>query len=437
MPKYYSQQIQKSGAAIGTVICVAKPATWSSGTDDWQISSRYPGFLECDGSALNPNQYYALYQVIGTAYGGSVTGSYPNYSGTFNLPNYRGRYVCGTGVVDGNATSSPGLSPSIPPATSTGTASINVPGSRGGQYVINDVRQLNPSQDDTFDIGTFRTSGFDTAISDVGANISGNITQTIGPLKQAGIFQAAPHTHSLTHSRRVNSSTAGSTADGGPGPVNDKIPVWQALTDQTIVTYNRVVQGATGTSAATGTASISGGAVTNVNIGSGGSGYTIAPSIIFSDPPAGGSSPIASVNISGGGSVISVTISFGGGGYTSAPTVTFTDPGVSQPLRKHTHKLSIVGPISATWGHDDFGGNLGQQSASYSPGATAAADLSNSVTKVIPLSQAGIEMNQGNFVMSPSSRTLFDARLSMNLTSAETLPMMQPYHRNKYLIKAI
>lgn len=435
MPKYYSQQIQKSGAAIGTVICIAKPSGWSSGSDDWQISSRYPGYLECDGSALNPNQYYALYQVIGTSYGGTVTGSYPNYVGTFNLPNYRGRYVCGTGVVDGNSTSSPGLSPSTAPGGGS-TASINIPGSRGGQYVIDSFRQLNPTQDDTFDIGTYRTSGFDTSIADVTANISGNITQVLGPLKQAGVYQAPPHTHSLTHSRRVNSATAGSTADGGPGPVNDKIPVWQALNDQTIVTYNRVVQGATGTSAATGTANLSGGGVGSVTVNSGGSGYTIAPSIIFSDPPTGGSSPIASVNISGG-SVTSVTISFAGSGYTSAPTVTFTDPGVSQPLRKHTHKLSIVGPSSATWGHDEFAGNLGAQSASYTPGANAASDLDNTVTKIIPLSQSGMEMNQGSFVMSPSSRTLFDSRLSMNLTSAETLPMMQPYHRNKYLIKAI
>lgn len=46
------------------------------------------GWLPCDGAALDPRQYQALFALIGTTYGGNGTT-------TFNLPDLRGRVpVC-------------------------------------------------------------------------------------------------------------------------------------------------------------------------------------------------------------------------------------------------------------------------------------------------------------------------------------------------------
>ena len=73
---------------------------------------------------------------------------------------------------------------------------------------------------------------------------------------------------------------------------------------------------------ATGTASISGGAVTSVSIVSQGDGYTSAPTVTFSAAPEGGTTATGTAVI-GENKVLSVTITEAGSGYTAAPTVTF------------------------------------------------------------------------------------------------------------------
>lgn len=64
--------------------------------------------------------------------------------------------------------------------------------------------------------------------------------------------------------------------------------------------------------------------VASVSItGNGGSGYTSAPTVTFSAPPAGGITATGTATISSG-AVASVTITNPGNGYTSAPTITFS-----------------------------------------------------------------------------------------------------------------
>jgi hypothetical protein len=448
----YGKQIQKTGAAIGTIIAAPKPAGYNSSTDNWNLTTRFPGYLECDGSALNPNQYYALYQVIGMTYGGNVTGSYPNYSGTFNLPNFRGKYVLGTGQVDGNSGASPGVTPTLTSSGNSG-GSYNEAGAEGGQYVINTVRQLpsgseitpsTPSSPqslggtatDTFEIGTYRTTGFSTSIARPNASISGNISFTVGPLKATKVFGAMPHGHILTHCRLINSTTAGSTRDGGPGGP-DKMPVYQAVTGG-IVSFNRYVQTAGGAgSGATATVTVSGGTITAVNITNGGSGYISPPAITLS-----GGSPsseaVLTATINGSGSVTGVTINFGGAGFSSTPTLTFVASNASAPLRAHSHKLHELGPSTATWGHDEGSGNTGSQDAGYNGVQPGASDIADTKSKTLSIfNDLGVELNEGSFVMNDSSRTLFDARLQVKLSSAEQIPVMETYFRTKYLIKAI
>lgn len=54
----------------------------------YQVGKVPYGWLRCDGRALAPQQYAALYSLIGTTYGG-------NGSTTFNLPDLSGRVIVG------------------------------------------------------------------------------------------------------------------------------------------------------------------------------------------------------------------------------------------------------------------------------------------------------------------------------------------------------
>lgn len=453
MPVNYARTQRRVGASIGTIICAPRPSGWSSGTDNWSLTTNFPGYLECDGSALNPNQYYALYQVIGTTYGGSVSGSYPSYTGTFNLPNFRGKYVMGTGTVDGNSGAAPGLTPSLNASGNSG-GSYNDCGATGGTFSINTVRQLPSGSEvtpgapgspittggtatDTFEIGTFRTSGFSTAIAQPNANITGNVNWTTGPIKTQKVYGATPHGHQLT-STRVISSTASSTADGGPGGP-DKMPFYQGATGG-IVSYARYVPtwGGTG-SGATASAVVTGGVITSISVTNGGSGYVAPPAVIISGGGTPSSEAVLQAVINASGVVTSVTISFGGAGYSSGLTLSFDASQVASPLRAHSHKLHQLGPGTATWGHDETSGNTGSQSTAYSGVQAGATDIADSIVKTLAIGSGGLEvtLNQGTTTMNDSSRTLFDSRLVVRLTSAETLPIIQPYFRTKYLIKAI
>ena len=84
-----------------------------------------------------------------------------------------------------------------------------------------------------------------------------------------------------------------------------------------------VVFTGTNTTIATATAVLSA-SVTSVTINAGGSGYTSAPTVTFSGGGGSGASAIATI---AGGIVTSITVTNPGSGYTSAPTVGFTGGG--------------------------------------------------------------------------------------------------------------
>jgi len=80
---------------------------------------------------------------------------------------------------------------------------------------------------------------------------------------------------------------------------------------------------------ATGTVVLSGGAVIGITIsGSGGAGYTSAPSVTFSAPEVeGGVTARATATISGGAvNGITLTPGYAGSGYLSPPKITISDP---------------------------------------------------------------------------------------------------------------
>lgn len=87
-------------------------------------SSAPTGFLMCDGSAVSRTTYSALFAAIGTAHG---TG---DGSTTFNLPDYRGRFLRG---VDGGAARDPDRAARTAMATG-GNTGDNVGSAQTSQY---------------------------------------------------------------------------------------------------------------------------------------------------------------------------------------------------------------------------------------------------------------------------------------------------------------
>ena len=63
--------------------------------------------------------------------------------------------------------------------------------------------------------------------------------------------------------------------------------------------------------------------VNNIDVTAGGSGYTLAPTVVIDAPPSGGTQALASAFIFNG-AVVSVAVNDPGNGYTTAPNVAFT-----------------------------------------------------------------------------------------------------------------
>jgi hypothetical protein len=201
-PTYYSDETAKTGAAIGSVICVAKPPGYvnssSSSGDDvnrWDLS-RFPGYLPLKGDSYNALQYPELARMFGTKFGGSISGLFPNYSSgsTFKLPETYGKRMLGTGNVDNNAGST-SVVPTFDPSGVSG-GDKNVPGSMGGVFNYVKSAQLPPGSPGvsglpdgtadgsanaaTFSIGSYQTTGIDDVNAFVQPTLSGGVAYVIG-----------------------------------------------------------------------------------------------------------------------------------------------------------------------------------------------------------------------------------------------------------------
>ena len=210
MPVRYSRQIEKTGAAVGSVVSIVRPSTYTTSTNEeiessnWDIDSTYPGWLECDGRTLNVSDYRALYSVIGNTYGGTV-------DSTFKLPDYRSKKICGTGALNGNIGSSISLPTTIAPNGTPG-GEQNIAGSSGGFYTLSTFRQLPPNSEitpgspsspsvlggtsvDTFSLGTFVSSGFSNVTESVDCVLTGTVTFGVGPVSNVSVSANPPHFH--------------------------------------------------------------------------------------------------------------------------------------------------------------------------------------------------------------------------------------------------
>lgn len=210
------------GLPIGSMMPVFRDTTETDGWGnlDGKANSRFPGWILCDGSYVSPNNFPALFAVLGTIYGA-------NAGGDFRLPDMRNKKVMGTGSVDGNASSSPALIPDYGPAKSAANKSNLIPGSHGGLWYIDQIAVpsaqsvpqvitpgtgLTATESNYFTIGTITTTGYTNVSGSVEFTTSGQISAGIS-LLPTKLYEAPSHTHLLV-SGQPDPSIGGSGSKG-------------------------------------------------------------------------------------------------------------------------------------------------------------------------------------------------------------------------------
>ena len=101
----------------------------------------------------------------------------------------------------------------------------------------------------------------------------------------------------------------------------------------------------TGSSQATITATVTGGAVTELNITNSGSGYTFTPRITFVQP---GGAKLGAPVITEWSSYLQYPVTDGGFGYTTAPTVYIDDPTGANAIKaalRANYLLMVRSPV--------------------------------------------------------------------------------------------
>lgn len=372
MPVRYSKSTESNGITIGTILPIPKPTTWTNSTNlttetnNWNISNDYPGWLPCDGRTLNVLEYKALFDVIGTTYGG--TGG---TSGTFKLPDYRSKKLMGTGPV--SISSALTLTPNVGPGGGA-QPEVDTPGSTGGIYVMNTTRQLpsgseitpgspsNPANiggdaEDTFRLGSYITNGFSLSTQTLSGNITGTVSYSAGPLGARSLSGVAPHQHSI----RYVQATGGTGAEGDGGIARfcagKSVPFFSNL-DGTVIQFNREGRG----------------------------------------------------------------------------------------LRTHSHYIyweSESATSYASFGHSNTIGNSGLVNPTQSSGAPAFSvnynttnNRDSTINKTLSMTDLAVSINDCNVVLRDTTRTDWDASLTVRLQAAEEIPLMSKYFRVKYIIKA-
>lgn len=138
--------------------------------------------------------------------------------------------------------------------------------------------------------------------------------------------------YNVTGSAPYGDATYGITGN------TDTRPIYKPIAG-TVSVYKGVTLQAQGGYGAYATATVSGGAVTALTLTGAGTGYTSAPTVVFSG--GGGSSAAATATVSGG-KVTGFTGLTGGSGYTSAPTVTILSNNASGDDYSLDYKTGII-----------------------------------------------------------------------------------------------
>lgn len=139
--------VSRAASGVGRLRLSAKTI---SGTG---IIEPIPGFLYCNGAAISRATYKALFDEIGTAHGAG------DGSTTFNLPDYRGRFLAGhtDGAAGSNriaglargailGTESHGLSLAETPAHEHNPGTLNITSSGAGPHAASGMAAPNSRQ---------------------------------------------------------------------------------------------------------------------------------------------------------------------------------------------------------------------------------------------------------------------------------------------------
>ena len=150
------------------------------------------GWFVCDGSAVNRRQYQALFDVIGTTFG-TGDGQF-----TFNLPDYRGAFLRGTGTGPNEINSGPAINSAQDDAIKEHTHGVTVydPGHAHTQTSSNDDFNNNsgayPSGNPNPSYAQY-DSGTRTWTNTINSNLTG-ITVTIG---NTGSTETRPYNYGV------------------------------------------------------------------------------------------------------------------------------------------------------------------------------------------------------------------------------------------------
>lgn len=395
-PKYYSQETEKTGAAVGTVICVPKPSDYvhnaNATTDDigqWKVAvsgalttgsstvstitsgtafnsnkptwadssyispkwilsnDRFKGYLELRGQWVRKSEFPELYRVLGNSYGETTT--------EFRLPNPYGKKLFGTGNVNNNSGNISIVA--LYGANGLSGGDKNVPGTIGGVYNYTRSAQLptgSPGQGGqpdgtagsttapTFTIGNPVTAGFAEISTFIQPSFSGGVTYSIG--------------NDLDTTSRT------------PSHVHTGVSVGQSSFP----------------------ARLNACSVSGVDTYPGG---TISPE--FPETQA----------------------SFG--------NIIDGPHGVATPSRSHSHGMTLNGTTDA-----------GNGSANHDSGGNGSGGGSAGVNGNFTYASVGQTISTTELRMLQSSRALFDSSLRFYFRNNESLPLHAASFRLKYMIKA-
>ena len=488
---WYSKKTEKfDGYDVGTVIPILKEGVGGYGDLEGGLGSRYAGWIECDGRSVNVADYFDLYGVIEDHYGGdnisvsyNVNGDLVSVSGTFKLPDYRNRRLCGIGIVD----SSRGNSAQLDITTSGGN--INTPGSEGGFWYFDRVsvdgspplEQIQGSTEGStegtlsrfFSLGTVRIQGLETVTDSVLFSISGSVNAQIGPLQETGV-NVPEHSHAYVTAVvegdggapliRWGTRALFGTPSGNPNPFNYNVDFNTFQNDPSVSTQigslPQIDPGDSGFTSAVV-------AVWNTWITSNLSGL-FAQELARSDPNwtnltqwitdnvptnasglATSSSNINSYSVKTTSYMVWFTspiselsgTPLGGGGGARAGMIDteassfFISPSTSVAGITNTHSHIITENVVGNPNTDFSGGNVsgaGTRGAPFGSGLDGS-NTGENLQVTFNQTELFMDMTEGTFEFTSSFKKPIP---SVTMKAQRQVPILNPFHKAKYIIKA-
>jgi hypothetical protein len=424
---WYSIKTKKyDGFSIGTVVQILKENVVDEYGD---IQDRFPGFLECDGSSYPVAQYSDLWNVIKNTYGGN--GDYDEtsrtYSGTFNVPDYRNKRISGVGSLDSNS----GGSPFLP----VNSGSINQVGSTGGYWFIDRTGIAGPlpleqvftggTESSFFSLGTVKTVGADQLTGEVEFNVTGSVNAIIGTVGEASV-NVPTHEHVFWSSA--------TESDSGEPAIPWGVRALYYLTSRVDTYSGRGQPDSQGPQLVIDQFRSSAGSIFITETSRTGLDFDQIVPIDANETISFGNwwaSPLSTLQGLAGARLYDTGA---GDAATDAGVIDtqpstmrispYTSPGT---LKTHSHLMSL--DVASNPQTDFTLGNVNGPGSKYAgslPNANASLEVSFNQSEVL------LELNPATFTFNASIKPI----PVVELQPTKTVPLVSPFHKVKYIIKA-